>query len=55
MDKLTVMRLSADWEAALVAALPGPPPRKPRHRVLWLLAGFIVLAGITGVTVWFAR
>lgn len=55
MDRLTVMRLSADWEAALVAALPGPPPRKPRHRVLWLLAGVIVLAGITGVTVWLAR
>lgn len=52
MDKLARVRLSSEWERALIASLDKPPIRKPDRRRIWLSAIACVLAGIAGTTVW---
>lgn len=58
MDKLSQMRVSPRWEAALIACLDEPPPRARQSRRSWMLGIALVLAGIAGIAgiaVWFGH
>lgn len=56
MDKLSGMRVSAEWARALVACVDEVPVRSSRRRrgrVLGVVLVVIVVAGVAGVAVWF--
>jgi len=54
MERLSRVRVSPEWERALIASLDAPPKR-PSRRVPWVL-GFLLLllvfAGLAGIAVW---
>jgi hypothetical protein len=58
MDKLSQMRVSSRWGAALVACLDEPPRRARNRRGAWTLGlalALVGIAGIAGIAVWFGR
>jgi len=55
MDKLSELRVSPRWGAALIACLDEPPRRARDHRRAWALGLALVLigiAGVAGIAVW---
>jgi len=54
MERLSRLRVSPEWERALIACLDEPPKRPGRLRP-WML-GFVLLllvfAGLAGIAVW---
>ena len=54
MERLSRLRVSPEWERALIACLDEPPKRPGRLRP-WIL-GFVLLllvfAGLAGIAVW---
>jgi hypothetical protein len=54
MERLSRLRVSPEWECALIACLD-VPPKRPRSR-LFLILGcallLLVFAGIAGIAVW---
>ena len=58
MEKLSGMRVSAEWARALVACVDDVPvraSRRGRGRALGFALVVLVVAGVAGVAVWFGR
>jgi hypothetical protein len=55
MDKLSGMRVSAEWARALVACVDEVPARSRDSRRRWVWSGVVVLLVVAGVAVWFGR
>jgi len=55
MDKLSQMRVSPRWGAALIACLDEPPRRARDRRGAWVLGvalALVGIAGVAGIAVW---
>jgi hypothetical protein len=55
MDKLSHMRVSPHWKAALVACLDEPPRAVRDRRGAWLRGlalALVGIAGVAGIAVW---
>jgi hypothetical protein len=53
MDKLSELRVPSEWEAALTACLDDAPRHTYPHRVAWVAALALALAGLGGAALWF--
>jgi hypothetical protein len=52
MDRLAALRLSAEWERALVACLDhAPPPARTRFRT-WAFYFAVLMGSLAGIAIW---